>query len=103
MGRYTGPKARVNRRLGFDVFESAGAMRASERKKYAPGMAQRRKKQSVYGLALTEKHAFARGLASVASNFSEEAHHEARHAQLAELIRESVPVPDEDVFFMLFW
>ena len=30
-------------------------MRASERKKYAPGMAQRRKKQSVYGLALTEK------------------------------------------------
>ena len=55
MGRYTGPKARINRRLGFDVFESAGAMRASERKKYAPGMAQRRRKQSVYGAALTEK------------------------------------------------
>jgi small subunit ribosomal protein S4 len=30
-------------------------MRASERKKYPPGMAQRRRKQSVYGLALTEK------------------------------------------------
>lgn len=55
MGRYTGPKARINRRLGFDVFESAGAQRASERKAYPPGMAQRRRKQSVYGLALAEK------------------------------------------------
>lgn len=55
MGRYTGPKARINRRLGFDVFESAGAQRASERKAYPPGMAQRRRKQTVYGLALTEK------------------------------------------------
>ena len=55
MGRYTGPKARINRRLGFDVYESAGSMRASERKKYPPGMAQRRRKQSVYGLALIEK------------------------------------------------
>lgn len=55
MGRYTGPKARVNRRLGFDVFETAGAQRASERKAYPPGMAQRRRKQTVYGLALTEK------------------------------------------------
>lgn len=55
MGRYTGPKARINRRLGFDVFETAGAQRASERKAYPPGMAQRRRKQSVYGLALVEK------------------------------------------------
>jgi small subunit ribosomal protein S4 len=55
MGRYTGPKARVNRRLGFQVFENAGAVRALERKAYPPGMAQKRKKQSNYGLALAEK------------------------------------------------
>ncbi|MBX3438361.1 MAG: 30S ribosomal protein S4 [Planctomycetaceae bacterium] len=55
MGRYTGPKARVNRRLGFMVFESAGAIRASERKEYPPGMAQRRRKATNYGLALNEK------------------------------------------------
>lgn len=55
MGRYTGPKARVNRRLGFQVFENAGAIRALERKNYPPGMAQKKKKQSNYGLALTEK------------------------------------------------
>lgn len=55
MGRYTGPKARINRRLGFQVFENAGAIRAFERKEYPPGMAQRRRKTSIYGLALLEK------------------------------------------------
>lgn len=55
MGRYTGPKARVNRRLGFQVFENAGAIRAFERKEYPPGMAQKRRKSSIYGLALNEK------------------------------------------------
>ncbi len=55
MGRYTGPKARSNRRLGFQVFENAGAIRAFERKEYPPGMAQRRRKTSNYGLALVEK------------------------------------------------
>ncbi|MCA9054343.1 MAG: 30S ribosomal protein S4 [Planctomycetaceae bacterium] len=55
MGRYTGPKARVNRRLGFQVFESAGAVRALERKPQPPGMAQRRRKASIYGLAMAEK------------------------------------------------
>ena len=55
MGRYTGPKARVNRRLGFQVFENAGAVRAFERKEYPPGMAQKRRKASNYGIALTEK------------------------------------------------
>ena len=55
MGRYTGPKARINRRLGFQVFENAGAIRAQERKEYPPGMAQRRRKTSNYGLALVEK------------------------------------------------
>lgn len=55
MGRYTGPKARINRRLGFQVFENAGAVRAFERKEYPPGQAQRRRKTSIYGQALTEK------------------------------------------------
>ncbi|HUG93182.1 MAG TPA: 30S ribosomal protein S4 [Planctomycetaceae bacterium] len=55
MGRYTGPKGRVNRRLASQVFESAGAIRALEKREYPPGMAQRRKKLSTYGLALHEK------------------------------------------------
>jgi small subunit ribosomal protein S4 len=55
MGRYTGPKGRVNRRLGSQVFESAGAIRALEKREYPPGMAQRRRKVSTYGLALHEK------------------------------------------------
>lgn len=55
MGRYTGPKARVNRRLSFLVYESAGAVRASERKPNPPGQATRRKKLSNYGTALNEK------------------------------------------------
>lgn len=55
MGRYTGPKARINRRLGFQVYENAGAVRATEKKEYPPGMAQKRRKASNYGLALTEK------------------------------------------------
>ncbi len=46
MGRYTGPKARVNRRLDFQVYENAGAVRASERKAYPPGQANRPKKLS---------------------------------------------------------
>lgn len=55
MGRYTGPKGRINRRLGAMIFESGGAVRAFERREGPPGMAQRRRKVSTYGLALTEK------------------------------------------------
>jgi small subunit ribosomal protein S4 len=55
MGRYTGPKARINRRLGFMVFENSGAIRAAERKEYPPGMATRKRKISNYGIALNEK------------------------------------------------
>lgn len=56
MGHYTGPKARINRRLGAMIFENAGAMRSAERRDGPPGMAQRRRgKVSNYGLALTEK------------------------------------------------
>lgn len=55
MGHYTGPKGRINRRLGAMVFENGGALRAAERRESPPGMSPRRKKLSNYGLALAEK------------------------------------------------
>lgn len=55
MGRYTGPKGRVNRRLGALVFENAGAARAFENRENPPGMAGRRRKLSNYGQSLIEK------------------------------------------------
>jgi small subunit ribosomal protein S4 len=55
MGNYTGPKARINRRLGAMVFESTGAVRSAERRPEPPGMASRRRKLSNYALALAEK------------------------------------------------
>ena len=55
MGHYTGPKARINRRLGALIFENAGAAKAFERRENPPGMAQRRRKMSNYGMALHEK------------------------------------------------
>lgn len=55
MGRYTGPKGRINRRLGTAVFESAGATRALDRRDFPPGQHTRRRKVSTYGLALQEK------------------------------------------------
>lgn len=55
MGRYTGPKGRVNRRLSTMVFENAGAVRALERRNSPPGMAERRRKLSTYGVALADK------------------------------------------------
>ena len=55
MGRYSGPKGRVNRRLGAMVFENAGAARALEKRPSPPGMAERRRKLSTYGMALADK------------------------------------------------
>ena len=56
MGHYTGAKARINRRLGSMIFESAGAIRASERRSEPPGVRQkRRNKPSTYGEGLIEK------------------------------------------------
>ena len=55
MGRYTGPKGRINRRLGAVIFENAGAQKAFEARDYAPGMSQKRRKLSEYGIALKEK------------------------------------------------
>ena len=55
MARYHGPKARINRRLGFQVYESHGAIKAMERRDNPPGMHTRPRRSSNYGLALREK------------------------------------------------
>jgi small subunit ribosomal protein S4 len=55
MARYTGPKARINRRLGAMVYENGGAVRALERRDNPPGMHTRPRRPSNYGLALKEK------------------------------------------------
>ena len=52
MARYTGPKARINRRLGGLIYESSGASRAYERRQQPPGMHTRGKRPSNYGQAL---------------------------------------------------
>lgn len=56
MGRYTGPKARVNRRFGAMLYETAGALRAADRRPAPPGMHNRAgRRPSNYGAALAEK------------------------------------------------
>ncbi|MGH7127315.1 MAG: 30S ribosomal protein S4 [Planctomycetaceae bacterium] len=55
MGHHTGPKGRVNRRLGAMVYENAGAVRALEKRDSPPGMAQRRRKLTSFGIAMQEK------------------------------------------------
>ncbi len=57
MGHYTGPKARINRRLGENVYDSKGAERAANRRYTPPGQqgTQRRRRVSDYGRALIEK------------------------------------------------
>jgi small subunit ribosomal protein S4 len=55
VARYTGPKARVNRRLGTLIYETAGATRAMDRRPQPPGMHVRGKRPSNYGAALQEK------------------------------------------------
>ena len=49
MSRYTGPKGRINRRLGAMIFESAGAAKAFDRRPNAPGMAPPVRKISTFG------------------------------------------------------
>jgi small subunit ribosomal protein S4 len=55
MARYTGPKGRINRRLGTLIYETAGAARALDRRPQPPGMHVRGRRPSNYGLALMEK------------------------------------------------
>lgn len=56
MGRYTGPKGKINRRIGAVIFENAGAIKAFENRDYPPGASTKRtKKISDYGIGLREK------------------------------------------------
>ena len=55
MARYTGPKARINRRLNATIYESSGAIRAAGRRPTPPGMHTRPRRPSNYALALMEK------------------------------------------------
>jgi small subunit ribosomal protein S4 len=56
MGHYIGPKARVNRRLGTEVYDSSGALRAFHKRSSPPGQhSLRRRRTSDYGRALMEK------------------------------------------------
>ena len=55
MARYTGPKARINRRLGSQIYESRGSLRALDRRNSPPGMRVRVRRPSNYGMALMEK------------------------------------------------
>jgi len=55
MARYNGPKARINRRLGTLIYETAGAAKALERRDNPPGMHVKGRKLSNWGLASAEK------------------------------------------------
>ncbi len=55
MARYTGPKGRINRRLGQLIYENRGASKAYERRETPPGMHTRPRRPSNYGMALKEK------------------------------------------------
>jgi small subunit ribosomal protein S4 len=57
MARYTGPKARVSRRLGANIWGTAGENRAMERRPYPPGEhgRSRRRNASEYLLQMQEK------------------------------------------------
>src|SRR5690349_5568767 len=55
MARYNGPKARVNRRLGTLIYETAGAAKALERRDNPPGMHVKGRKLSNWGKASAEK------------------------------------------------
>jgi small subunit ribosomal protein S4 len=57
MARYTGPKAKISRRLGVNIFGTAGETRALDRRPYPPGEhgRSRRRNPSEYLVQLQEK------------------------------------------------
>ena len=58
MARYTGPRARVSRRLGVNIWGTAGENRAMDRRPYPPGehgRTRRRGQASEYLIQLQEK------------------------------------------------
>ena len=52
MARYRNAKGKINRRLGAQVYESGGAVRAFDRRPEPPGMHPRPRKLSTYGQGL---------------------------------------------------
>ena len=59
MARYTGPKARVSRRLGINVWGTSGETKALDRRPYPPGEhggVRRLSQNSEYLVQLQEKH-----------------------------------------------
>ena len=57
MARYTGPKVRVSRRLGTNIFENEKGRKALEKRPYPPGEhgRSRRRQPSEYSMQLQEK------------------------------------------------
>ena len=58
MARYTGPKARVSRRLGVNIWGTSGETKALDRRPYPPGehgRGRRRSQNSEYLMQLQEK------------------------------------------------
>ena len=58
MSRYTGPKARVSRRLGVNIWGTSGETKALDRRPYPPGehgRGRRRSQNSEYLMQLQEK------------------------------------------------
>ena len=57
MARYIGPKAKIARKFGENIFGNAKITKILERKNYAPGQhgQSRRRRPSNYGLQLKEK------------------------------------------------
>ena len=58
MSRYTGPKARISRRLGTNIFGTAGEVKALDKRPYPPGehgRTRRRGNVSEYLLQMQEK------------------------------------------------
>jgi small subunit ribosomal protein S4 len=58
VSRYTGPKARISRRLGTNIFGTVGEARALDKRPYPPGehgRSRRRRNESEFLLQLQEK------------------------------------------------
>ena len=54
MARYTGPKVRVSRRLGINIFENAKGTKALERRPFPPGAHGRTRRRSSEGEYLNQ-------------------------------------------------
>jgi small subunit ribosomal protein S4 len=54
MARYTGPKVRISRRLGINIFENAKGTKALERRPFPPGAHGRTRRRSSDGEYLSQ-------------------------------------------------